>query len=429
MNTLIENSDVLLFDGKKVFIEKKNIGIEDGKIKYIGKIPKEFTPKKIIDGTNKLTMPGLINTHTHLPMSLLRNYADDMDLWEWLTEKIWPIESKIRENEVYWGTLLSIAELIMSGVTCYNDMYYFEGTVAKATQESKIRGNIAIPLLDATRNDEVIYEHIKKFHKKWHNSNEERIKILLGPHSPYTCSPEYLKQIIKWAKEFDLPIHIHLSESVKEVEDSIENFSNRPVKHLDDLGLFEVKTLAAHCVQLSKEDIEILKNKNVNVLNNPGSNLKLANGFAPVQKLLKSNVNVCLGTDGSSSNNNVNMFEEINLAALINKGCTGDSKAVTASEAILMGTINGAKALGIDNKVGSITVGKQADIILIDLDKPHLYPRHNLVSSLAYSVQASDVHTVMVDGNILMENRELKTIDFKEVKKNVELCCKELIKE
>jgi len=250
---------------------------------------------------------------------------------------------------------------------------------------------------------------------------------MIGPHAPYTCSREYLKEIIHLAKELETGIHIHLSESMNEVEIILKEHGKTPIKYLHDLGLFSVKTLAAHCVHVSDEDMNILKNNNVHVLYNPTSNLKLANGFAPVDKMLNEGINVSLGTDGSCSNNNLNMFEEINLAAILNKGITGNSMAVPAIEAIKMATINGAKALGIDDKVGSIDVGKCADIILLDLNKPHLYPRNNLISSLVYSMQASDVDTVIVDGNILMENRKLTTIDLKEVINQIQLSSERLM--
>lgn len=222
------------------------------------------------------------------------------------------------------------------------------------------------------------------------------------------------------AKELNTAIHIHLSETKREVDDSLRIYGKSPIKHVYDIGLFDVPTLAAHCVHVSPEDIEILKEKNVNVVNNPGSNLKLASGFAPVVDMLKAGVNVALGTDGSSSNNNLNMFEEINLAAIINKGITGIATAVPAIKAVEMATVNGAKSLLWENEIGTIEAGKKADIILIDMDKPHLYPIHDIISSLAYTVQGSDVDTVIVNGKVIMEKREMKTMDVEKIKYNAE---------
>ncbi|MCT4607296.1 MAG: amidohydrolase [Marinisporobacter sp.] len=428
MNILINNGSILIFNKEKAFIQNKNIAIENGIIKYIGKVPDDFHYDKCIDATDKLIMPGLINTHTHLPMSLLRNYADDLPLWEWLTEKVWPCESKLTEEMIYWGSLLSIAELIMSGITCFNDMYNFADIVARATQDAKMRGCICETLFDKTRDDSSDFKETRDLFKKWHKSNHDRIRIFVGAHAPYTCSPDYLEKMVPLAKELDTGIHIHLSESLKEVEDSFNTYEKSPVKHLYDLGLFDVRTLAAHCVHLSDEDLQIFKENHVNVLYNPVSNLKLANGFAPIVKMLKKGINISLATDSSCSNNNLNMFEEIKLTSLLNKGITGDSTAVSAETALKIATLNGAKALGIDDKVGSIEVGKCADMILIDLNKPHLCPRHNLISLLVYSVQSSDVDTVIVDGNILMENRQLTTIDLNTVMKNIQSCAESLTK-
>ncbi|RKD27141.1 5-methylthioadenosine/S-adenosylhomocysteine deaminase [Caminicella sporogenes DSM 14501] len=429
MNILIKNASVLFFTEENGYIEETSIGIEKGIIKHIGKIPNDFNYEKVIDGKDKLAMPGLINTHTHLPMSLLRNYADDMPLWKWLTEKVWPIENKLTKEDIYWGTMLSIAELIMSGVTCFNDMYTFADTIAKATASTKIRGNISHTLFDKTRNDNLNFKTTRSLYEKWHKSNNDRIRIFIGPHAPYTCSEDYLKVITNLAKELETGIHIHLSESLQEIEHISKTYGKTPVKLLDDIGLFDVRTLAAHCVHLTEEDLDILMKKNVHVLYNPTSNLKLANGFAPIDKMIKRKINISLGTDGSCSNNNLNMFEEINLAAILNKGITKDSTLIPAIEAVKMATINGAKALGIDDKVGSIEIGKCADIILLDLNKPHLYPKYNLISSIVYSAQSSDVDTVIVDGNILMENRKLTTIDLEEVIKHVKLSSKRLIKQ
>ena len=429
MNILIKNADVLLFTDNDSIIKKKDIAIEGNIIKYIGDVPEDLKFDKIIDAKDKIAMPGLINTHTHIAMSLFRNYADDLLFWEWLHDKVLPIEKKMVAEDVYWGSMLTIAELIKSGVTCFNDMYFFMDEVAKAVSKSKIRASLSISTTGFSDDTEKDLEAIRKFYNDYHGTDNNRITTMIAPHAPYTCSPEYLKKLKDLSSELDVRLHIHVSESKTEIEESFEKYGKSPVKHLYDLGIFERPTLAAHCVHVSDDDIEILYNNNVNVLNNPGSNLKLANGFAPVDKMIKRGINVALATDGSCSNNNVNMFEEINLAAIINKGINEDSLSISASTALKMGTINGAKALGMQNEIGSLEIGKKADLILIDTKKPHFYPKHNLLSSLVYSAQASDVDTVIVDGNILMENCELKTIDIEEVMFNIEKCATNLIKE
>jgi 5-methylthioadenosine/S-adenosylhomocysteine deaminase len=255
-----------------------------------------------------------------------------------------------------------------------------------------------------------------------------RITVMAGPHAPYTCSPEYLKRVSAFAKEMGIGIHIHLSESKKETEDNYNQFGKSPIKHVNDLGVFDVPTTAAHCVHLSDEDIVILAEKGVTVIYNPGSNLKLGNGFTRVAKLMENGVNIALGTDGSSSNNNVNMFEEINLAAIVNKGVNNEPTCVPAMTALEMATKNGAKALGLYKEIGSIETGKKADIIIIDLNKPHFYPIHDVVAAMVYSAQASDVETVIINGKIIMENYEIKTIDVKKVYENIEKSIDRLIK-
>lgn len=426
MNILIKNASILAMSGNTEIMEKASIAIENGKIKYIGIVPEDFKANKVIDGTNKLAMPGLVNSHTHIAMSLFRNYADDLPFWTWLFERIMPREEKLIPEHVYWGSMLSIAEMIRFGVTSFADMYFFMEEVAKASEETGIRASLCIGMSDSGDQQAKI-KNAKEFFDNWHGKADGRITVMAGPHAPYSCSPEFLAKVIDMATERDMRIHIHLSESKKEIDDSYNLRGKSPIKHVNDLGLLDLPTLAAHCVHLSDEDIAILAEKKVSVANNPGSNLKLGNGFARVEDMLRSGVNVGLGTDGSASNNNLNMFEEINLAALINKGYTGDTTSIPAATAVKMATLNGARALGIDKQVGSLEAGKKADIIMLDLNKPHFYPRYNLVASLVYSAQASDVETVIVDGKVLMENYELKTIDLEKVMFNAERCAKSLI--
>ncbi|SCG83933.1 5-methylthioadenosine/S-adenosylhomocysteine deaminase [Proteiniborus sp. DW1] len=425
MNILIKNASVFTVSGDIEILEKTSIAIENGTIKHIGIVPENFKAEKIIDGTNKLAMPGLVNSHAHIAMSLFRNYADDLPFWTWLFERIMPQEEKLIPEHVYWGSMLSIAEMIRFGVTSFADMYFFMDEVAKATEETGIRASLCIGMSDSG-DQQAKLKNTGEFFDNWHGKADGRITVMAGPHAPYSCSPEFLTKIIDMASEKGMRIHIHLSESKKEIEDSYNLRGKSPIKHVYDLGLFDLPTLAAHCVHLSDEDIAILAEKKVSVANNPGSNLKLGNGFARVEDMLRSGINVALGTDGSASNNNLNMFEEINLAALINKGYTGDTTSIPATTALKMATLNGARALGIEKEVGTLEVGKKADIIMLDLNKPHFYPRYNLVASLAYSAQASDVETVIVNGKVLMENYELKTIDLEKVMFNAERCAKSL---
>lgn len=427
MRILIKNTQIISMADKAPDVVRGDIGIEGEKIVFVGNEPSDFIADKTIDGSNTITLPGLINAHTHISMSLMRNYADDLPFWPWLTEKIWPVEANLTADDCYWGAMLSIAEMIRSGITTFADMYFFMDDVARAVDESGIRASLSRGLVGGEDSDKKLAEALK-LRKDWHGACCGRINVELAPHAPYTCGADVMKKIIEASEKHDTRIHIHLSESKKEVEDSFDQHGKSPIKNMLDQGVFERPTFAAHCVHLSDDDIKIMSENGVAVINNPGSNLKLGNGFAPVTKLLKAGVNVALGTDGSSSNNNLNMFEEMNLAALVNKAVEGDTTVVPAYTAIKMATINGAKALGIDHEVGSIEVGKKADMIIVDLEKPHFYPRLDPVASIVYSAQASDVKTVICNGQFLMEDREIKTFDETIVYHQADRCAKQLIK-
>lgn len=428
MNILIKNVDILPVDGKHDQIFNSNIYIVDDKIDYIGDNIEGKEVHRVIDGKNKLALPGLVNAHTHLGMSLLRNYTDDVPLQTWLEEKIWPIEAKMTAEDIYWGSLLSMVEMIKSGTTAFCDMYDFMGEVGRGVEEAGIRGVLTRGMVEDPNNPDKKLNEARNLYKNWHGKADGRIKVMIAPHAIYTTSSEFLLKTMDMAREFDTGLHIHLSETKIEVEDSYKAHGKSPVKYLEDLGFFDIHTIAAHCVHLDDEDIDILYRHGVYPVNNPTSNLKLASGFAPIDKMLKKGIPVALGTDGPSSNNNLDMFEEINLASILNKGVNLDAVSVSALEAIEMATINGAKALGWDKEIGSIEVGKKADIILLDLDKPHFYPRHNLVSAISYSAHGSDVDTVMVDGKIIMENREIKTLDVELIKYMTEKLAKDLIR-
>ncbi|WP_313232743.1 amidohydrolase [Tissierella praeacuta] len=423
---LIKNIDLVPIDGKNEVIKNTNIYIKDNIITHIGEIREDIQVERVIDGKNKIAMPGLINAHTHIGMSLLRNFADDLPLHDWLTKKIWPTEANLRGEDVYWGSLLSMVEMIQGGTTAFCDMYFFMDEVGKGLEESGMRGVLTRGLIE-DNDAKAKLKETKELFNNWNSKANGRIKVMVAPHAPYTCSPDFLIESFNLAKELNTGIHIHLSETKKEIEDSFKLYGKSPIKHVYDLGILDLHAIAAHCVHVDDEDIEIIKEKNVFPVNNPGSNFKLASGFAPVAQMLNKGVSVALGTDGSSSNNNLNMFEEINLAAIINKAVNLNAISVPAISALEMATVNGAKALGWNEEIGSIEVGKKADIVLIDIDKPHLYPHHNIISSLAYSVQASDVDTVLVDGKIIMEKREVKTLDVEKIKFMAEKHAKDLI--
>lgn len=410
MKILIKNARVLTMEEPLCVKENTNIGIEGDRISFVGEIPNDFVADETIDGKDKLVMPGLVNAHTHIGMSLFRNYAEDLAFWPWLTEKILPLEEHLIPEHVYAGSLLSQAEMIRFGVTSFADMYFFMDETAKATQKSGMRALLARSVVSGDKQDEKLQESLE-FHKNWHGRENGRIRVCASPHAIYSCNKAYIQEIIEEAKKREMMVHTHLSETVQEVENCKAEHGMSPVEYLESLGLFDLKTMAAHGVYLSDQDMDILQRCGVSIINNPTSNLKLGNGFAPIHRLLSKKVNVALGTDGSASNNNLNLMEEMNLAGILNKGVERDSTVVPSTEVVKMGTRNGAKAMGLYD-VGKLIPGWKADMILIDLNRPHYFPRFQLVASLVYSAQASDVDTVIIDGNVVMKQRELLTIDM-----------------
>ncbi|MGM0396225.1 MAG: amidohydrolase [Bacillota bacterium] len=416
MGLEIKNVNIVTMDASNRIIKNGYIYIEDGKIIHLGEELRSYRAKETLDGRNMTAMPGLINAHTHMGMSLLRNYADDLPLHQWLTEKIWPVEAKLNGEDIYWGSLLSMVEMIQTGTTTFCDMYFFMEEVGKGAEESGIRAMITRGIVEDRNDPDKKLRESRELFEMYHGAANDRIRVMIAPHAPYTCSPDFLVKAKDLAAELGTGINIHLSETKREVDESFERYGKSPIEHVYDLGVLDVHTLAAHCVHVDERDIDLMLEKRVHPVNNPGSNLKLASGFAPVQKMLEKGLSVSLGTDGASSNNNLNMFKELNLAALVNKAVSKDALSVKADEALRMATINGARGLQWDREIGSLEIGKKADIILIDMEKPHLTPRHNLVSSLAYSTYGSDVDTVIVDGRILMKNREILTIDMERVR-------------
>ncbi|MEG6586037.1 amidohydrolase [Dendrosporobacter sp. 1207_IL3150] len=405
---LLKNTEYLTSDG---MISVSDIAIEGSQIIQIGNISVEWKADKIIDCTNKLAVPGFVNTHNHAAMTLFRSYADDMLLMDWLQNKIWPAEAGLTGEDVYWGTQLAIAEMIKSGTTTFSDMYFFMPDVAKAVSESGIRAVLARGMAGvAPTAEQALCESEELFHQ-FNNSAEGRITVMLGPHAPYTCPPEYLKKVVALSRKLGAEIHIHLSETLGEVEECKQKYGKSPIALMDEVGILDCGVLAAHCVHLSPEDIEIMRDKKVRVAHNPGSNMKLASGIAPVQEMLKAGICVGLGTDGAASNNNMDMLEELRLAALLHKVRNNDPLAVPAKTAISMATEYGAKALGLSGITGKIKEGFKADITLFDTSGLHWQPKHDLLSLLTYSAASSDVDTVIINGSVVLENKQLTTID------------------
>ena len=409
MKKLIKNTSILsMVDGN---IKKDNIYVEDDKIIHIGKL-NNFKADRVIDGENYLTMPGFVNTHTHVAMSYFRNYGDDNDLMTWLNNYIFPVEEKLTSEIVYNASLLSFAEMIKSGTTCFADMYFFEESTIKALEIAKLRGQIARGLTSPDLNEINLIENIN-LHKTYNGLND-KIEIALGPHAIYTNNEDYLKKIADVSKEYNMPIHIHLSETKIENDECLKKYGKSPCEVFDECGIFDARVIAAHGVHLSDNDLDILKEKNVSIVHNPSSNLKLSSGICDVSRLINKGINVCLGTDSASSNNKQSMIKEIEIASLISKLKSADN--LKAYEVLKMATINGARALGLDDKIGTIEVGKNADIVMIDIDNINHIPNNNLLASICYSTYQSDISYVMIDGDIVYENGELKYINEDELK-------------
>ena len=364
---------------------------------------------------NHILMPGLINTHGHAAMSLLRGAADDMALHTWLHEYIWPLEERwVSEEFVYQGTQLAIAEMLLSGTTCFADMYFFPDAAARAAKEAGIRAQLAAPVLDfPTVWASDAEEYIRKA-TELHDTyrNDPLISVAFGPHAPYTVSDAPLRKIATLAEEMDVPIHIHVHETALEVADAVAASGKRPLQRLADLGLISPRLLCIHATQLTDDEIALLAESGASVVHCPESNLKLASGFCPIGKLAKAGVNIALGTDGPASNNDLDMFSEMHTAALLAKAVAGDASVIPAWQALRIATINGAKALGLDDRIGSLEAGKFADIVAVDMQAINAIPVYQPLSHLAYSTSSSQVSHVWVAGRLLVDNRQLITLNL-----------------
>ena len=433
MNTLIENGIILPMNAptqENAFF-KGNVGIENDKIVFVSPDSRDrnlFLEKHKddctrIDATGKVVMPGLINTHTHVAMALLRGISDDVPLMEWLEQHIWPIEGKMAYDEVHTGARLGILEMLMGGTTTFVDMYPYEEAVAQAAETAGIRAVVCPCPMDFRM------EHFESDWRKVQErfSNSPTVSMMIGPHAIYTLSDKNLKRAMDLSKELDCGNHIHLAETQVEDTDARNKYGMSPTQYFEKAGLFDAPTLAAHCVVLSDNDISILAKRNVSVAHNPQSNMKLASGIAPVGRLIDAGVNVSLGTDGASSNNDLDMWEEMRSASLLQKVSTLNPCVIPAYTALRMATVNGAKAIGRERELGQLMPGAFADIILVDIEKPHLYPHTNIISELVYSAHASDVDTVIINGRIVVKNRKCLTMDADKVCQDAQQCLDKLL--
>ena len=415
---LLKDANIINFNDslKKVDILIKN--------EYIDKISIEplcaDKETRIINSKNKLVLPGLINCHSHIPMTLMRGYADDLPLKRWLNEKIFPAESNLNSTAVFFGSILGIIELIKSGCTTIIDMYFFIDDIVKAIDITGFRGLLSLGVLDNKGKEGLIES--EKYFNNYNNALNGRIKVYLGPHAPYTCNPSFLKEIAQLAKKLKTGVHIHLNETKSEVTEYIKKYQERPIINIEKTGIFDVKTVAAHCVDLSKEEIDILKKYDVFVAHNPSSNLKLASGIAPIQKLLNENIKVGLGTDGAASNNQLNLWQELRLSTLLSKVKTRNAESLPAKTAINMLSKIPGKYFW-DGTIGDIKENNYADLIIINTDKVNLKPCPSIISNLVYAMYGNEIETVIINGKIIMENNKIISFDEKEMIKEAITQC------
>ena len=434
VDLLVLGGTIVTMDSGRQIIEDGGIAVTQGRIVAIGSRPdiqRHYSSLEIVNAAGKLIVPGLINGHTHIPMTLFRGLADDLDLQEWLTKYIFPAEAKnVSEEFVRAGTRLGLAEMIRGGTTTYCDMYYFEDAIADETAKAGVRAVLGetvidFPVADNKTNAEAM-AYVEKFVNHW--KGNDLIIPAIAPHAPYTVSEEHLKAVRAFSDRTGAPIVTHISETKREVEDSIKAKGASPVDYLERIGFLSERVIAAHMVWPQAGEIEILKRRRVGVVHNPQSNMKLASGVAPVPKMLDEGVMLGLGTDGAASNNDLNMWEEMDTVAKLHKVFTGDPKVITAQQAFELATIRGAAALHLEKEIGSLEKGKRGDLVIIERDALNQIPLYNVYSDLVYATKASDVETVIINGRIVMRNRRLLSLNETAIKNGARIFRERILK-
>ncbi|HKP72473.1 MAG TPA: amidohydrolase [Pyrinomonadaceae bacterium] len=411
-------------DGSRRVIEDGAIAVKGGRIVAVGpraEIGTKYSARETIDARGKVVIPGLINGHTHVPMTLFRGLADDLDLQEWLTKYIFPAEAKnVTEDFVRVGTRLGLAEMIRGGTTTYCDMYYFEDAIADETARAGVRGVLGETVIDFPVADNKTHEqamaYADKYVRKWRG--HALVTPAIAPHAPYTVSEAHLKAVRELSNRLNATVVIHVAETRKEVDDVTRDHNASPVAYLARIGFLSDRVVAAHTVHLTDEEIGLLKRLGVGAVHNPQSNMKLASGVARVPEMLKADVALGLGTDGAASNNDLDMWEEMDTAAKLHKLTSNDPRVLTAREALEMATIRGARALHLEREIGSLERGKRADLIVVDMDDLNQTPMYNVYSHLVYATKAADVRTVVIEGRVVMRDRRLLTLDEEAVKRD-----------
>lgn len=427
VDLIVRGGTIVTMDGSRHIIEDGAIAVSRGRIVEIGAqnvISGKYTAREVIEASGKAVIPGLINGHTHVPMTLFRGLADDLDLQEWLTKYIFPAEAKnVTEEFVRTGTQLGLAEMIRGGTTTYCDMYYFEDAIADETAKAGVRGVLGETVIDFPVADNKTHAeamaYTERYVKKW--QGHPLITPAIAPHAPYTVSEEHLKAARAFSDRTGAPIVIHVAETRKEVDDISKDKGAPPVAYLARISFLNDRVIAAHVVFPNTEEIEMLKRAGVGVVHNPQSNMKLASGVAPIPQMLAVDVRVGLGTDGAASNNDLDLWEEMDAAAKLHKVSSRDPKVVSAQQAFALATINGARALHLEREIGSLEAGKRADLVIVDLDDLHQTPLYNIYSHLVYATKAADVRTVIIEGRVVMRDRRLLTLNENAIKARARL--------
>jgi 5-methylthioadenosine/S-adenosylhomocysteine deaminase len=434
VDLLVLGGTIVTMDPARQIIAGGGIAVKGGRIVAIGaraEIERSYTAREKVNASGKLIVPGLINGHTHIPMVLFRGLADDIDLQEWLTKYIFPAEAKnVTEEFVRAGTRLGLAEMIRGGTTTYCDMYYFEDAIADETAKAGVRGVLGetiidFPVADNKTNAEAM-AYVEKFVSHWQGN--DLIVPAIAPHAPYTVSEEHLKAARAFSDRTGAPIVTHISETKREVDDSIKAKGASPVDYLERIGFLNDRVIAAHMVWPQGDELEILKRRGVGVVHNPQSNMKLAAGVAPVPRMMGDGLSLGLGTDGAASNNDLNMWEEMDTVAKLHKVFSGDPKVISAQQAFELATIRGAQALHLEQEIGSLEKGKRADLVIIERDALNQIPLYNIYSDLVYATKASDVQSVVINGRIVMRDRRLLTLDEAAIKKSAGVFREKIIK-
>ena len=426
MKTLITNAYVLDMVGDTANIEKKEILINDNIIEIIDKeIDKNIEVDEKINAKNMLVMPGLVNTHTHLAMSIFRGYKADKKLMDWLEDAIFPVEDKLQPEDIYWNSYLSCLEMIKSGTTTCNDMYFGMNKTVEAINDTGLRAVVAWCIKDDAIKDKI--EKTREFAKIYNENKDSKIKIYVSADAPHTCNPDTIKLCVELAKELNTGLHIHLSETIDEETKIKSRYSKRSTEYLNDLNAFDVPVVLAHGIYVSDSDIEILKKIKGGISHNPISNCKLSSGICDVAKLRENGITIGLGTDGIGSTTTMDMFEEMKTAAYLQKVSTKEPSVISAYDILKMATIDGAKVLGMDDQIGTLEPGKKADMIFIKTEKIHMCPANDVCYNLVYSSNGADVESVMIDGKIIMQNRKMINLDEKQVMRQVKKIAKRLL--